>query len=374
VLSTSLGNDYSPIALPPLTSNPLVSVVVANYNYGRYLREMVESLLAQTYPNWELLICDDGSTDGSQDILVTLGRLDSRVRPLFKANGGQASAWNFAVRCAKGDIICLLDADDWFKPEKLETIVQAFRQNPRVGLVYHPLQRTNEFGVPVGQPIPEDLPNGWLFDVAVGNGGHAFLGITSSLSLRAEVVRQLFPIPEVFRRGYGDSFISRTAVFLTEVAAIPCALAYYRRHPNSCSGSDDPFDAQAFHNKVVEVFAGFPHEQRIISHACGPSIAAQVKLDDFRWLWETMARLYILHGKPVEGIEGITAEEMLLKMPPLRRRAWSLVFNLPSGVARHVLRLWHALSPIRRLLRLPVRFRHQLRPLLMRTVRCESYS
>jgi glycosyltransferase involved in cell wall biosynthesis len=358
-----------PMDFPMLGDEPLVSVIVANYNYGRFLPALADSLMAQTYPNWELLLCDDGSTDGSENVLLDLGRLDSRVRPLYKANGGQASAWNFAVRRATGDIICLLDADDWFKPEKLETIVQAFRQSPRAGLVYHPLQPTNEFGVPGGQPIPEDLPNGWLFDVAVGNGGHAFLGITSSLSLRAEVARQLFPIPEVFRRGYADSFISRTAVFLTEVAAIPCALAYYRRHPNSCSGSDDLFDTQAFHNKVVEVFTGFPHEQRIISRACGPSVAAQIKLDDFRWLWETMARLYILYGKPVDGIEGITAEEILLKMPPRRRRAWSLMFKLPSGVARHVLRLWHALSPIRRLLRSPVRFRRQLRPLLMRTVR-----
>lgn len=103
-----------PIPLEPLPDSPLVSILMPNYNYGRYIGEAIESVLRQTYPHWELIICDDGSTDNSCEVVKRYQDKDSRIKLIQKENGGMASALNAAYRECKGDIICLLDSDDVF--------------------------------------------------------------------------------------------------------------------------------------------------------------------------------------------------------------------------------------------------------------------
>jgi len=100
-----------------------VSIILDNYNYADFLPQAVESVLSQTYSNFELIIVDDGSTDGSGQTIEEYARKDARIKPIFKENGGQASAFNVGVVEAKGDIVCFLDSDDCFAPNKLEEIV-----------------------------------------------------------------------------------------------------------------------------------------------------------------------------------------------------------------------------------------------------------
>src|SRR5207249_12266933 len=73
-----------------------------------------------------IVVCDDGSTDGSQRILECYHSLDARIKPIYQANGGQSLALNAALRNSTGEIICLLDGDDVFLPEKVELVVKAF--------------------------------------------------------------------------------------------------------------------------------------------------------------------------------------------------------------------------------------------------------
>ena len=93
--------------------NPLVSVIIPCFNCDKYLEEAVESVLAQTFTNFECLIVDDGSTDNTRQISESLVRRDSRVKYYFQDNNGVASARNFAIRQARGEWIQFLDADDW---------------------------------------------------------------------------------------------------------------------------------------------------------------------------------------------------------------------------------------------------------------------
>ncbi len=99
----------------------LVSIIMPNYNGERFLEETIESVLAQTYPDWELLITDDCSTDGSVALIRRFAGKDSRIR-LFvqEKNGGAAEARNRSLREAKGKWIAFLDSDDLWLPEKLE--------------------------------------------------------------------------------------------------------------------------------------------------------------------------------------------------------------------------------------------------------------
>jgi glycosyltransferase involved in cell wall biosynthesis len=109
-------------------SNPLVSVIIPVYNGTNYLREAIDSVLTQTYKNYEIIVVDDGSTDGTWDIIQSYG---TRVYGIHKENGGVASALNCGIREARGDYIAWLSHDDLFLPEKLEKQVrflQKFKQ------------------------------------------------------------------------------------------------------------------------------------------------------------------------------------------------------------------------------------------------------
>ena len=96
-----------------MAAPPLVSIVIDNYNYGGFVAEAIDSALAQTYPRTEVIVVDDGSTDGSREIIAAYG---DRVRPLLKDNGGQASAFNAGFGLSRGEVILFLDADDALLP------------------------------------------------------------------------------------------------------------------------------------------------------------------------------------------------------------------------------------------------------------------
>jgi glycosyltransferase involved in cell wall biosynthesis len=99
---------------------PLVSIVITAYNKAQYLEQSVRSVLAQTYPDIECLIVDDGSTDNTAQVAEQLVGLDERIRYLPKPNGGVSSARNFGLEHAKGEWIQFLDADDWIPKDKIQ--------------------------------------------------------------------------------------------------------------------------------------------------------------------------------------------------------------------------------------------------------------
>src|ERR1700752_5192170 len=112
-------SSLKPVALGPLPCRPLVSILISNYNYGEYLSDAIESALRQSYGNLEIVICDDGSTDASLNILERYEALDSQIKVVRQPNGGQSLALDTAFYNCAGDIICLLDADDVFLPNKV---------------------------------------------------------------------------------------------------------------------------------------------------------------------------------------------------------------------------------------------------------------
>lgn len=113
--------------------NPLVSIIMPAYNAQRYIGEAIGSVLAQTYPEWELIIVNDGSTDRTTDIIQ--GYPDPRIHVIHKTNGGIGSARNTALEHVKGEFICGLDADDILTPDSLLARVRIFQENPGVDMV-----------------------------------------------------------------------------------------------------------------------------------------------------------------------------------------------------------------------------------------------
>ena len=118
-----------------------VSILTAVYNTASYLPQCIESVLAQTHRDWQLICIDDCSTDGSLDIINRYAATDSRITVVRNAeNQGQAKARNAGLLHADGEIVTMLDSDDWIAPDALEKIVAAFEGNREIDCVLFDLQ------------------------------------------------------------------------------------------------------------------------------------------------------------------------------------------------------------------------------------------
>ena len=128
----------------PETEKPLISVTLPTYNRAYILPKAIDSVRAQTYTNWELIIVDDGSTDNTEEIINTYRRADPRIRyAKHETNKGLAASRNTGVRESRGSYIANLDSDDEWLPQKLEKELAVFRTAPpSVYVVYSQYERT----------------------------------------------------------------------------------------------------------------------------------------------------------------------------------------------------------------------------------------
>src|ERR1700729_3361360 len=108
---------------PAAEFDPLVSIIIDNFHYARFIRAAIDSALAQSYAPVEVIVVDDGSTDNSRDVISSYG---NRVSAVFKPNGGHASAFNAGFRASRGSIVMFLDADDALLPTAVEEVVRAW--------------------------------------------------------------------------------------------------------------------------------------------------------------------------------------------------------------------------------------------------------
>ena len=114
-------------------ANPLVSVIIPVYNYERYLAQAIKSVLAQTYRPIEIIVVDDGSTDGSAKVAK---RFTSPVNYCFQHHSGIGAARNCGIHLAQGDFFAFLDADDLWMKDKLARQMKAFNDNPKLDMVF----------------------------------------------------------------------------------------------------------------------------------------------------------------------------------------------------------------------------------------------
>jgi len=140
----------------------LVSIIMPVFNGERYLAQAIESVINQTYPHWELVVVDDGSTDNTAPIVKTYS--DSRIRYTHQENRGQTAALNRGLELARGDYITTLDADDWLPATSLSERVNLLQQHPEFGVVYGDGFYCSEAGEPVLQ-FSKHMPTGVSGDV-----------------------------------------------------------------------------------------------------------------------------------------------------------------------------------------------------------------
>lgn len=203
-----------------------LSVVIANYNYERFVAAAIESALALDWPDVEVIVVDDGSTDGSRAVIQ---RYADRVRTVLLENGGQRAAANRGFAESTGDVVVFLDSDDLLPSDLAAHVASELR--PGVSKVQFQMQRIDADGKAVGHPFPDFDPvptpeqvRGWVertsaYPTPPGSGN----------AYARWFLEAIFPVgPEV--GDFIDSACLAAAPFLGDVVSVPGVRIGYRQH------------------------------------------------------------------------------------------------------------------------------------------------
>lgn len=217
---------------------PIVSVIIPCYNHGHYLPYAVNSVLAQTFTDWEAIIVDDGSTDNTGEVAAQF--TDPRIRYIYQENRGLAAARNAGIQVAQGDYLAFLDADDLWAPRFLERCLEVLGKREDIVGVY----TGNYFIDHAGQVLPRTglrvvEPN-VLYDQLLCGG---FFPPCTAV-IRADVVRQLGTFDtHLVGRGTEDWDLWLRVTRTYRMQGIPELLAFYRVYPGSMSTNADGMHA-----------------------------------------------------------------------------------------------------------------------------------
>ena len=257
---------------PAAGGDPKVSIIINNYNYGRFLAAAIDSALTQSYAHCEVVVVDDGSTDDSHEIIAGFG---DQIRPVLKANGGQASAFNAGFATSRGDIICMLDSDDFFRPNKVEQVVRAFVAHPGVGWVFHPVCRMFSDGQSMNLPeVPQtiylDHQNSALRGKLPGPPGP----VTSGLAMSRELLDRILPMSESIRIT-ADNYLIFLAEALAPGAYLHEVLAVQRMHgANHYTMREDKIVQARIHLLIADnMRRGFPQFSVLSNRVFAKSLA-----------------------------------------------------------------------------------------------------
>ncbi len=265
-----------------------VSIVMAMYNSVSYINEAIKSVINQTFQDWELLVVDDGSTDGSAEIVKDYAKKDSRIILLTNNSGvkGAGAARNVGIDNARGEYVAAMDSDDISLPNRLEVQVAFMDKHPDVvmsGCSARTFGNLNK--VIWGFPNYGLIKSTALFRV---------IGLGPTIIFRRNSVKERYPTQ--FKRSE-DTYFFILLALRYRVAMLPRILYHYRVRGDSLSQRTDPQYIKAIYPGLLEEGLGFtPSQQQIDAHfswQCG-----LCGLQQWRWILYVLAHArYKLHER-----------------------------------------------------------------------------
>jgi glycosyltransferase involved in cell wall biosynthesis len=228
-----------------MASNPLVSVVVIFYNPGAFFSDALDSVLAQTFTDWELLLVDDGSRDGSSERAQHYAaQQPEKVRYIQHPGGinrGMSATRNLGLEQAKGSYVALLDADDLWLPNKLAEQLGILAANPEAAALFGRAKIWHSWSTEATQPdwlnlgaldadrliAPPELLQQWLRD-------ETFQPCTSEFIAKTEALRAVGGWDETFKGLYEDNVLYTRLFTRFPVYAASHTWSLYRQHPDNC--------------------------------------------------------------------------------------------------------------------------------------------
>ena len=235
---------------------PTISVIIHTYNNEKFIAETVESVLGQTYKDYEIIVVDDGSEDGTRDALMPYMQ---KIRYHYKENGGIASAKNAGINLSQSEFVAFLDHDDLWVPDKLQLQMEYFKGNPQAGLVYAKYTSFRD-----GKELrtkPEKGYSGWIFKELLAK---SFIQ-TSTVVVKKECLDAVGPYDESFTLGDEyDMFLRISKKY--QCGFIDKGLTRYRVHDTNASNNDFLFDNEnlGVYKKVYNNFMDLDGEEKRI--------------------------------------------------------------------------------------------------------------
>ena len=269
-LDITIGNNLSPGQMLAVSSrlqqtsiqdvswtneldSELISVILSVYNGEKYLDEAIQSVESQTLSNYELILIDDGSTDGSWPIIDAAAKENKKIRAIrLETNSGQAAGFNIGIMVARGMWTCFMDADDVLFSRKLELLKPICQgASSDVSFVQHNLEilRGNTLTGVSFRPV---IYSGDVLNHSCQQA-HYIPGPfipTSGLTFKTEVLRAIYPIPHTFRI-CADGFLTRAAVVVGKTLAYDASLGFYRIHSNNNTIENDEFNSRAYVDDIL---------------------------------------------------------------------------------------------------------------------------
>lgn len=208
---------------------PFFSVLIINYNYDKFIDEAVQSVLNQTFKDYEIVICDDGSSDNSR-IKIEKYKNNSNIKVVLQKNGGMASALNNCFQSSNGKYICILDSDDIFEISKLQKIYESIIEYPKSEIIIHKVKILSSNLRKNNRTIPNKLSLGNIAENIINQGGGVYgFPPASGLTFKRSICEKIFPIPLEFRRA-ADGYLVWASALIGEIKPIDESLTLFRIH------------------------------------------------------------------------------------------------------------------------------------------------
>jgi glycosyltransferase involved in cell wall biosynthesis len=216
---------------------PRVDIIIPAYNAAHYLPTAIESVVAQTFEDWRILLIDDGSTDNTADVVAPyIHQLGPKLEYIKQSNRGLPAARNAAIRSSSSEFLALLDADDIWLPDRLSESLRCFQDRPEVGLSYGYISRIDQQG---------NLLDSWSGNPRWAEGRIApyiyMLRVQlpcPTMTFRRRCVDEVGLFDETMRATEDRDMWLRIAQRY-EVAVAPRVIALYRTSPNSMSADPE---------------------------------------------------------------------------------------------------------------------------------------
>jgi glycosyltransferase involved in cell wall biosynthesis len=271
---------------PAETDLPL-TVLLSVHNAGQYLRDAVQSILNQTFTDFEFLIINDGSTDNSLEVLNEFAQRDPRIRIVSRANRGLTRTLNEGINLARGEFLARMDGDDIALPDRLQKQVQYLQSNPECELVGCRVLSVDPQGFPIREICQEQTHD--EIDSALMNRGWPL--VHPAVTMRTATLRDMHGYREKYRTNQDHDLFLRLAE-RGKLANLPDLLLHYRQHFKSISMGNvkakvdplGPIVHEAYHRRGI-----LPPDKA----ATGPRQATSDWDQHQQWGWTALANGYL---------------------------------------------------------------------------------
>lgn len=304
--------------------SPLISIVMVNYNHEEYISESIESVTAQTWQNWELIIVDDGSTDRSPEIIKRHAQTDSRIIPcLQKKNEHICIATNLGFSKVRGEFVARLDSDDIWQPEKLEKQMRYMSEHPQGDLCFTKLDIIDENGKNINQenPVLYDIYNGrqegkrgWL--------RHFFYYgntlIQSTLLMKREVLDVIGGFNLAYMQGHDFDFFTR-AIIKYDFIFLEEPLVQYRRASRQNSAWNEKNNRRFFneHMNIRPRFLDDMPDDMLIEAFREDFVNPESKSKEELMCERAFLLCRCIRGEEINPVLGLHRLEQLMRKPEI---------------------------------------------------------